>query len=297
MYEQIAANKRKTIGLMAGFFSLVGGLAWLLSYIRHDQSVFFLIGIFSIGYAIWGYFGASSAALGLNGAQQIEKSDAPNLWNTVENISITEGMPMPKVYIIQDSGLNAFATGRDPAHASVAITTGLLETLDKSELQGVMAHELGHVKNYDTRVSIIAFALVGIVSLVCDIFLRMSLWGGMGRNDDNENNNNGSFLFVLSIVALVLAPIVATLIQLAISRQREYLADATSAMTTRYPEGLARALEKIKDGGSSLRRQNSSTAHLFIANPLKGGFVSGLLSTHPPLDERIRLLRQMGQAK
>jgi len=249
--------------------------------------------VFAVGYSLWGFFASSRLALTVNGAKEIQKSDDPRLWRIVENLAITDGLPMPKVYIMEDPALNAFATGRDPAHASVAITTGLLNVLDDTEVQGVMAHELGHVKNYDIRVSMLAFALVGVVSLICDIFLRISFWGG----GDDDNNSGNNVLMILSIVALILAPIVATLMQLAISRKREYLADATGALTTRYPEGLASALEKIRDNGSVMRKQNTSTAHLFIANPIKKGAISGLLSTHPPIDERIRILRGMIGAK
>ncbi len=292
MYNQIEANKRKTVVLMFGFFVLVGALAWILSK-AYGNGLFPIITIFSLCYVLWGYFASSKAALAMNGAKEIQKQDNPRLWRIVENLAITDGLPMPKVYIMNDPGLNAFATGRDPAHASVAITTGLLEVLEDTELQGVMAHELGHVKNYDIRVSMIVFALAGVVSLICDIFLRMSFFGG---GDDDESSNNSLFM-LLTIVALVLAPIVAMLIQLSISRKREYLADATGALTTRYPEGLASALEKIRDGGSVMRKQNSSTAHLFFANPLKKGAISSLLSTHPPIDERIRILRGMIGAK
>jgi heat shock protein HtpX len=239
--------------------------------------------LFAVGYSLFSYFLSARLALGMNGAKKIEKNDNPRLYRIVENLAITEGLPTPDVYIIEDAALNAFATGRNPEHASVAITTGLLHQLEDNELQGVMAHELAHIKNYDIRVSMIAFALVGVVSLLCDLFLRMSFWGGNSK--DNEGNSN-NVLFVLSIVALILAPIVATLMQLSISRKREYLADATGALTTRYPEGLADALEKIRDGGSVLKRQNSSTASL-----------SGLLSTHPPIDERIAILRNMSGAK
>ena len=292
MYNQIAANKRKTAFLLVGFFALVAGIAYLLSYVYQNTSVFVYALVFSVIYATWGYYASSRLALGINGAQQIQKSDNPRLYRIVENLAITNGMPTPKIYIIQDSGLNAFATGRDPEHASVAITAGLLDALDDAELEGVMAHELGHIKNYDIRVSMIAFALVGVVSLLCDIFLRVSFWGRAG-DDDNDSQSN-SILFALSILALILAPVVAMLIQLAISRKREYLADATGALTTRYPEGLARALEKIRDGGATLKRQNSSTAHFFIANPLKGASLSNLLSTHPPIEERIKILRNIG---
>ena len=295
MYNQIDSNKRKTVGLMLAFFVLVGGLGWLLARVYQDNAILIMTAVFAIGYALWGYFASSSLALSVNGAQEIQKTDDPRLWRIVENLAITDGLPMPKVYIMDDPALNAFSTGRDPAHACVAITTGLLNILDDTEIQGVMAHELGHVKNYDIRVSMLAFALVGVVSLVCDIFLRISFWGG-GRRRNNDSEG-GNVLMVLSLVALILAPIVATLMQLAISRKREYLADATGALTTRYPEGLASALQKLRDNGTVMQRQNSSTAHLFIANPLKQGAFSGLLSTHPPIEERIRILRGMTSLK
>lgn len=295
MYNQIEGNKRKTVGLMFGFFLLVGALGYLLSRVYQDNGILIITAVFAVGYSLWGYFASSSAALSINGAQEIQKSDNPRLWRIIENLSITDGLPMPRVYIMDDPALNAFSTGRDPAHASVAITTGLMNVLGDTEIQGVMSHELGHVKNYDIRVSMLAFALVGVVSLVCDIFLRISFFGSGRRN--NNNNEGGNILALLSIVALILAPIVATLMQLAISRKREYLADATGALTTRYPEGLASALEKIRDNGSVMQKQNSSTAHFFIANPLKSGFFSNILSTHPPIDERIKLLRDMIGAK
>lgn len=290
MYSAIAANKRKTVFILTVFFALVTGLALLVGNIYQDYAITTFVLIFAIFYALWGFFGASRLALGLNGAHQIAKEDNPRLWRTVENLTITTGLLMPKVYIIDDKGLNAFATGRDPAHAAVAVTSGLLENLTDTELEGVLAHELGHIKNYDIRVSMIAFALVTVISLLCDFFLRMSFWGG---GDSDDNGRAGSVLAILGLVALVLSPFIALLLQLAISRKREYLADATGALTTRYPEGLAGALEKIKSHGSSLRRQNASTAHLFIANPLKGKSISGLFSTHPPIDERIRILKTM----
>lgn len=294
MYNEISANKRKTVLLMAGFFALIGGLAWLFSEALGDRSILFMTAIFAFGYVLWGYFASSRLALSITGAKKIEKADNPRLFRIVENLAITEGLPTPSIYVIEENGLNAFATGRDPAHASVAITTGLLNALEDNELEGVMAHELGHVKNYDIRVSTTAFALVGVISLLCDLFLRISFWGG---SKDEDNAPGGNLLFVLAIVAMILAPIVATLLQLSLSRKREYLADATGALTTRYPEGLASALEKIRDGGSVVRRQNSSTAHFFIANPLKGKSFSSLLSTHPPIDERIKILRNMTSGK
>lgn len=241
-------------------------------------------------YVVIAYLSGSSAALALNGAKEIKKSDNPRLWRIVENLSITEGLPMPRVYIIDDPALNAFATGRDPKHSAVCATTGLLNILDDSELEGVFAHEMAHVKNYDIRVSMLAFSLVAVIGLIADIMLHMTWF----RSSDEEEGSNNQLFFIVGIVAALLAPIVATLIQLAVSRRREYLADATGALSTRYPEGLARALEKIGGTSSVLRKQNSSTAHLFFANPLKGKSIGNLFSTHPPIEDRIRKLREMG---
>jgi heat shock protein HtpX len=206
----------------------------------------------------------------------------------VENIAITDGLPMPKVYIIDDPAPNAMATGRDPNHASVAATTGLLDIMSDTELEGVMAHEMGHVKNYDIRVSMIAFALVAVISIIADIILHMTWF----RDRDNNNSGNGLFL-IFGIAAAIIAPLIASFIQLAISRRREYLADATGALTTRYPEGLASALEKIGSRGGALRDAHASTAHFFIANPLKGKSIVTLFSTHPPIEDRIERLRKM----
>jgi heat shock protein HtpX len=226
--------------------------------------------------------------LAVNGAHEIQKSDNPRLWRVVENLSITDGLQMPKVYIMNDPSPNAFATGRDPKHAAVCVTSGLLQIMNDDELQGVLAHELGHVKNYDIRVSMVAFALTAVISLIADIILRMTFFGG----GDREENN--SVFFALGIVAAILAPLVATLIQLAVTRQREYLADATGALTTRYPEGLISALQKIKRTGSVAKRQNTATAHLFFVNPLKAHSITNLFSTHPPIDDRIKRLQNMG---
>lgn len=291
MYSAISANKRKTIFIMAVFMMLAAGLSWLFGAVYQDYSITVIAVTFSIFYVLWSYFGASKLALAMNGAHEIQKKDNPRLWRIVENLSITNGQPMPKVYIIEDRAMNAFATGRDPSHSAVAVTKGLLDALEDNELEGVMAHEMGHIKNYDIRVSMIAFALVAVISLLCDFFLRMSFFGN--RDDDNNNSSAHGVLLLLALVAIIIAPIAASLLQLAISRRREYLADATGAMTTRYPEGLASALEKIKNHGSAMHRQNTSTAHLFFANPLKGKSFSALFSTHPPIDERIKVLRGM----
>ncbi len=288
MYSQITANKRKTLLLMASFVGLATALSYLFAMYAGEPMItpFVLIG--AGVYALISYYSGSRMALAVNGAKEIQKSDNPRLWRIVENLSITEGMPMPKVYIMNDPAPNAFATGRDPEHAVVAATTGILEIMTDQELEGVMAHELGHVKNYDIRVSMIAFALVAVISILSDIMIRMTWFR------DRDNNNSSALIFGLGIVAAILAPIVATMIQLAISRKREYLADASGALATRYPEGLASALEKIGKYGSATKKQNASTAHLFFANPLKKSSFSGLFSTHPPVEERVRRLRGMG---
>jgi len=289
MYSDIAANKRKTLIIMVVFMVFVGFLIWLFDLVWGGNStgVFYggLIG--AAVYTLITYYSGARMALAVNSAREIQKSDDPRLWRTVENLSITDGLPMPRVYIMDDPSPNAFATGRDPKHSAVCVTSGLLQIMDDDELQGVLAHELGHVKNYDIRVSMVAFALTSVISLIADIMLRMTWF----RNDDREGNQ---LTLILGIVAAILAPLVAMMIQLAVSRQREYLADATGALTTRYPEGLISALEKIGQSGSTLRKQNSATAHLFFANPLKGHSLAGLFSTHPPIEDRIRRLQSMG---
>ncbi len=287
MYNQIASNKRRTVALLFFFLILLWGIALLVSKASGQPDLLFIIGIFSLCYALFSYFAGAKMALAVNGAKEIQKKDDPRLWRTVENLAITDGLPMPRVYIMNDPSPNAFATGRDPNHSVVCATAGLLEIMNDTELEGVIAHELGHVKNYDIRVNTIAFALAGIISLIADFFLRWSFWG----RDDRESNNQ--ITVALAIVAAILAPLAATLLQLAISRRREYLADATGALTTRYPEGLADALEKIEKTGSILRRQNTATAHMFFANPLRGHSFLNLFSTHPPIEARIKALREM----
>jgi heat shock protein HtpX len=286
VYDQIASNKRRTWLLISVFILLTWVLGFLIAKALNQPSLLFMIGVVAICYAVYGYFVGPKMALAVNGAKQIKKEDDPRLWRTVENLSITDGLPMPKVYIMKDPAPNAFATGRDPDHSVVCATTGLLEIMDDNELEGVIAHELGHIKNYDIRVSTLAFALVGIISLIADFFLNFTFFGG---GDDDEDPR----LAMLAFVAALIVPFVATLIQLAISRRREYLADATGALTTRYPEGLASALEKIGQAGSATKRQNVSTAHMFFANPLRGQGFLALLSTHPPIPARIKALREM----
>jgi heat shock protein HtpX len=288
MYEQISSNKRRTVFLLLFFLIILWGLGYLIGRATGNPGLLFFIGLFSIGYSIISYFAGAKMALAINRAKEIQKKDDPRLWRTVENLAITDGLPMPKVYIMDDPSPNAFATGRNYDNAVVCATTGLLQIMDDNELEGVIAHELGHVKNYDMRVNTLAFALVGVISLIADFFLRWSFFGG---RDDRENNNQ--LLLVLALFAAIIAPLAASLLQLAISRRREYLADATGALTTRYPEGLASALEKIEKTGSATRVQNTSTAHMFFANPLKGHSFLNLFSTHPPLEARIAALREM----
>lgn len=289
MYKEIAANKRKTVFMMLLFVALVAGLGWLFGmYFGNPKLITPYVLVGAAVYALLSYLAGSRMALAFNGAREIQKRDNPRLWRIVENLSITNGMPMPRVCIIDDPAPNAMATGRDPRHASVAATTGILEMMTDDELEGVMAHEMGHVKNYDIRVSMIAFALVAVVSILADIILRMTFFR------DSDDDNGGSLFFVVGIAAAILTPLIATFIQLAISRQREYLADATGAQTTRHPEGLASALEKIGRYGSTMKRQNASTAHLFFANPLKSKGITGLFSTHPPVEDRVAKLRGMG---
>ena len=286
MYGEIARNKTRTIVLMAGFFVLIGVLGYVISRATGSPMFFFTFAIGALVWTLISYFAGDKIALSVNRAHEIQKKDNPRLYRTVENLTIATGMPMPKVYIMDDPAPNAFAAGRNPKKSVVCATTGLLDIMDDSELEAVMAHELGHIQNYDVRVNTIAFALVGVVSLIADFFWYSAIFGG------RDSNNNSAFQLV-ALVMVVLAPIAASLIQLSISRKREYLADATGALTTRHPEALADALEKLKEYGRPLKKQNTATAHMFLVNPLKSGSLSGLFSTHPPIDDRIAKLRGM----
>lgn len=287
MYSAIASNKRKTVFILFFFLVFAGALAWLFGAMYNSPSLTYGILIFALCYSVIMYFSGSKLSLAVNGAQEVQKQDNPRLYRIVENLAITDGLPTPKVYIMHDPSPNAFATGRDPNHSAVCVTSGLLNIMDDNELTGVLAHEMGHVKNYDIRVSMIAFALSAVISIIADFILRMTWF----RDRDGENNNPA--ILVAGIVAAIIAPLVATLIQLAISRKREYLADATGALTTRYPEGLESALAKIAQTGSVLQKQNTATAHFFFANPLKGHSLTNLFSTHPPIADRIARLKQM----
>lgn len=286
MYSSIAANKRNTVLIMALFIGLVGAIGWAISYVYGNQSIaVWVLGV-ALVYALIQYYAASKLALAMTGAREIEKRDNPRLYRIVENLAIATGMPTPKVYLIDDPAPNAMATGRDPKHAVVAATTGILEIMDDRELEAVMAHEMGHVQNYDIRVSMIAFGLVSAIGVLSDLAMQF-FW----FNDNRREGGVNPVIMIIGIVLILLAPVLAMLIQLAVSRQREYLADATGAMTVRDSEGLARALEKLQLYGRPMERQSTTTAHLFFSNPLKAGFVAKLFSTHPPLEERIARLR------
>jgi heat shock protein HtpX len=291
MYSAIAKNKRNTVFIMVFFLLIIGGLGWLAGYIYNDITITVMTIVIATGYALFQYYLAGSQALSMSGAIEIQKSDNPRLYRIVENLCIATGTPMPRIYIINDQAPNAFATGRDPQHASVAATSGLLDLMDDAELEGVMAHELGHVRNYDIRVSMIVFGLVVAVGFLSDMLLRMSFFAP--RRDDNGGGGN-PVMMVLGLAAMIIAPLVATMVQLAISRQREYLADATGALTTRHPEALASALQKLGAYGRPLQKQSSSMAHMWIADPVKPGIVDRMFATHPPLEDRIERLHEMG---
>ncbi|OHA82467.1 MAG: zinc metalloprotease HtpX [Candidatus Yonathbacteria bacterium RIFCSPLOWO2_01_FULL_43_27] len=291
LYTHQDQNKHKTWLLMAVFFVVVIAITWGFSYVYQNPLILYVGVLFSVGMNIWSYWYSDTLVIKMSGAQPITREQYFYLWNAVENLSITAGLPMPKTYIIHDDSPNAFATGRDKEHSAIAVTTGLLATLNKNELEGVIAHELSHIGNRDTLLATVVVVLVGFIAIMSDLALRTSHLGG-GRDRDNRA---GAILMIAGIVLAILAPIVAQLIHLAISRKREFLADASGALLTRYPEGLASALEKISAYPHGLARKNTAMAHLYIANPLKNGgtasFMSKIFSTHPPIQERIATLR------
>ena len=287
MYKAIADNKRNTVLIMAVFVGIISAIGWVVSYFYGDTNIAYFVIVGAVLYAWLQYFIADKLTIAMTGAREIQKRDNPRFYRIVENLAITTGMQTPKVYIIDDAAPNAFATGRDPKHAIVAATTGLIDIMSDSELEAVMAHEMGHVKNYDIRVSMITFGLVSAIGFLTDIVLRMMFYGG-----DRDSEDKSPVMMIIGIIVLILAPIIAVVVQMAVSRQREYLADATSAMTTRHPDSMISALEKLKTNGRPMKRQNTASAHLYITNPLKPGFFAKLFSTHPPLDDRIDRLRK-----
>lgn len=291
MYSAIARNKRNTWFILIGFVLFLGAIGAAAGWLAGNNwwiTAFILI--FAAGYATFQYFMADREALAMAGAIPVTQEVAPRYWRLVENLCITTGTPMPTLYVVEDPAPNAFATGRTPEKASITVTTGLFETMTDQELEGVLAHELGHIRNYDIRVSLIVFGLVVAVGILADIFVRVAFFGGRSRG-----NNQAQLIFMLfGIVAAIVAPLIAGAVQAAISRQREYLADATSAMTTRNPDGLASALRKIEQYGQPMQRANTSMAHLWFSNPLRRKGFSRLFATHPPIPDRVARLHEMG---
>jgi heat shock protein HtpX len=297
MYSAIAANKRNTIIIIGVFVALLSGLSlWWGSYSGNGSSALMIVG-FVLIYTLIQYYAAGKFAIESTGAIEISKAENTRLLRIVENIAISQGMPMPKVYVIPDPAPNAFATGRDPDHAIVAATSGLLEIMDDKELQGVMAHEMAHVKNYDIRVSTIVFGLVSAIGLLADFAIRMAFYSNFNRDSRDSNAAAIQLAFwAVGIVAAIIAWLIGPLVSAAVSRQREYLADATSVDMTRYPEGLASALDKLGQYGRPMRRPSKSMAHMYISDPVKPGFVERMFSTHPPIGARIERLKKLGGA-
>src|SRR3990167_4977201 len=298
VYDQITHNKARTYAIILTFILLVTGFFLIIGKLVESPTTYFIIGVtFSLVSTVGSYFYSDKIVLFTTGAKPARKEEFFDFYTVAENLSIAAGLPMPKLYVMHDPAPNAFATGRDPKHAVVAATTGLLEKLERTELEGVIAHELSHVENYDILVSSIVAVLVGTVALVSDWIMLSLWWGGLRRNENDRESRN-PFMMIFIIFVLILTPLVATLIQLAVSRRREFLADASGALLTRYPEGLARALEKIASDKNVLRTASSSTAHLFISNPFKKigktkFMFANLFSTHPPLEDRIKILMSM----
>lgn len=298
VYDHISSNKRKTVILVGVFLLLIIALGFTFSQAYQSPGILYVAVVFSVGYALISYFFSSNITLALSRARPVDRQSNQTLYLLVENLSITAGLPTPKIYVIDDTALNAFATGRNPQNAVVVFTTGIVEKLNKQELEGVVAHELSHIGNYDTRLMTLVVVLVGILTLLADFFLRMSFFGGRRRSSDNGGGQLQAIALIAGVVLAILSPIIATLIQLAISRKREYLADASGVLLTRHPEGLASALTKISGDTEPLEAANKATAHLYIANPLKNNkagvsWFARLFNTHPPVAERIKRLREM----
>jgi heat shock protein HtpX len=296
LYHLAESNVRRTWFLITLFLVFIIGLGWLFSYWLDSFVILAIAVIFSIGMSVTGYWYSDKIVLGMAGARPIEKKDHPELYRIVENLCITAGLPLPKIYIIDEAQPNAFATGRNERHSAVAVTRGLLDRLEKTELEGVIAHELSHIKNKDMLLQTIVVVLVGVVAIASNIFIRMNFFGG-GRRNSRSSGNAGAIILIIGIIAAILAPIAANLIKLAISRKREFLADASGALITRYPDGLASALEKIAQDPHPMRKANNATAHLYISNPFRGSqtksWFTKLFLTHPPTEERVRALREM----
>lgn len=296
-YNHIASNKRKTWVLITTFMIFIIFLGWIFAYAYGSSSTAAIIiaAVIAFSVSLFGYYKGDSVALATSGAKPMSRRENPYVYRMIENLAITAGMPIPKVYLIADPVPNAFATGRDPEHASIAVTSGIVSLLENEELEGVLAHELSHIKNYDIRVMTIIIVLVGLVALASDFFIRIQFYSRGGRSS-KSNGNVGAIILVIGIILAILSPIIAKLIQLAVSRKREFLADASGALLTRYPAGLASALSKIEAQPGEMRRANNATAHLYFSSPFKDSkrLFSKLFSTHPPIQERITALSNMG---
>ena len=296
IYEQISRNKRNSILLCILFIIFVGFFGWVFGRLTAlgNMGIVLAVLIATI-WAFGSYYYSDRIVLVISGARQLEKYEFPHLFHAVEGLAIAAGIPAPRVYVIEDSAPNAFATGRNPEHAIVCVTTGLLQKLNRLELEGVIAHELSHVKNYDILFGSLVVVMVGVVALLSDWILRSFLWGGDRRRREEGGGQAAAILLIVGMLLAILAPIIAQLVRLAISRKREFLADASGAMLTRYPKGLADALRKLDADTEPLEAANKATAHMYIVNPLKehGGVINNLFSTHPPIEERIKALEAM----
>ena len=307
-YDLINKNKRESWILIFSFLVVISLLGYVFSQVYQNPGILYFAVILSVGSALFSYYFADSITLAVSQAQEVDRATNKQLYNIVENLCITAGIPTPKIYIINDAAPNAFATGRDPKHAVICYTTGILQKLEKAELEGVTAHELSHIGNYDIRLMTLVVVLVGMITLMSNWFFRFSFFGGR-RSNSKDSGNLGMILFAIGILLAILSPLIATIIKLAVSRQREYLADASGALLTRYPEGLARALEKISSDSAPLAEANNATAHLYIVNPFHEdrqatsnenenphgarSWLAGLFNTHPPIEDRVNRLREM----
>lgn len=300
MYNDIAANKRNSVLLVIIFIVIIAAIGYLVGLFYGGNNVngypfgpMAIALLISLGFTMFSYFQGDKVALWTSGAKPLVKEQNAYVYNMVENLCIASGLPVPKIYLIEDAAINAFATGRNPEKASIALTRGAVEKLENEELEGVIAHELSHVKNFDIRFMMLVMVLVGTISIMADMFMRSRLFGFGGRRDGDRGGN--PVLLIVGLVLIILSPIIAELIKLAISRKREFLADASGALITRYPEGLARALEKIAMENRPLAKASTATAHLFIASPFSGKGLKNMFSTHPPVEERVKRLREMGR--
>ncbi|MBU3942492.1 M48 family metallopeptidase [Patescibacteria group bacterium] len=294
LYTQADRNIKKTWLYLTGFLLFIIFIGWIISYFLGSYLILYIAVAYSILVSFFGYWYSDRIVLGLTRAKMIEKSDNPELYRLVENLCITAGLPLPKIYILQENQPNAFATGRDPQHGVIAVTTGLLERLERVELEGVIAHELSHIGNRDALLQTFVVVLTGVIVIMTDFFFRIAFWG---RRSNNKDNRVQAIMFLVAMVLAILAPLFANLMKMAISRKREFLADASGALLTRYPDGLAKALEKISQDSNPMRVANNSTAHLFISSPFRGkqgqSWLTKLFMTHPPIEERVRALRGM----